>query len=166
MLCIAQRWYWRGLGKISKTCVDWKGCYWLTRYCEFWVLDEFRTDNRLHWTAPLIFSAIPCHASQTWCDWDLCSWSVFPIITAVEYEVLRNFWDTSMGNITFINITYMNDCTVTYLHALHTHMGYRCIPRTAQSVNEIGLPTKFNLTNVMRFWGLHTYMCASVKQLS
>ena len=69
-----------------------------------------------HWSQ--IFSAIPCHASQTWCDWDLCSWSVFRIITAVEYEVLCNFWDTSMANITYINITYINDCTVAYIHAL------------------------------------------------
>ena len=50
---IAQRWYWRGLCKISKTCVNWKVCYWLTRFCEFWVWDEFRMDIRLHWTAPL-----------------------------------------------------------------------------------------------------------------
>ena len=66
-----------------------------------------------------IFSAISCHASQTWCDWNLCSWSVFPIINAVEYEVLRNFWDTSIVSITYINITYIDDCTVTYIHALH-----------------------------------------------
>ena len=33
--------------------VNWKGCYWLTRFCEFWVWDEFRTDIRLHWTASL-----------------------------------------------------------------------------------------------------------------
>ena len=71
---------------------------------------------------------------------DLCSWSVFSIITAVEYEVLRNFWDTSMVNITYINITYINDCTVTYIHALHTPIGSRCIPRPAPSVNEIYLP--------------------------
>ena len=48
-------------------CENWKGCYWLTRFCKFWVWDEFRMDIRLHWTAPLEpdFSAIPCHASQT-----------------------------------------------------------------------------------------------------
>ena len=40
-----------------------------------------------------------------------------------------------MVNITYINITYINDCTVTYIHALHTPMGSRCIPRTAPSVN-------------------------------
>ena len=55
-LYIAQRWYWRDLCKISKTCEDWKGCYGLTRFSEFWFFefwDEFRTDIRLHWTAPL-----------------------------------------------------------------------------------------------------------------
>ena len=56
MLYIAQRWYWHGLCKISKTCVNWKEC-WLKKFCEIWVWDEFRTDIRreirLHWTAPL-----------------------------------------------------------------------------------------------------------------
>ena len=41
---------------------------------------------------------------------------------------------------TYINITYINDCTVTYIHVLHTPMGSCCIPRTAPPINEIYLP--------------------------
>ena len=36
-----------------KTCVNWKGCYWPTKFCEFWVRDEFHMNIGLHWTAPL-----------------------------------------------------------------------------------------------------------------
>ena len=43
---------------------------------------------------------------------DLCSWSVFPIITAVEYEVLWNFWEASMVNITYIIISYSGNHTL------------------------------------------------------
>ena len=124
MLYIAQRWLiltW-SVQNIKNMC-KLKGIL---------LTNEILRDLRLRWVsdgypptldspAPLEpdFSAIPCHASQTWSDWDsVCSWSVFPIITAVEYEVLHNFWDTSMVNITYINITYINDCTVTYIHAL------------------------------------------------
>ena len=54
------------------------------------------------------------------------------------------------------SILLQYDCTVAYIHALHTPMGSRCIPRTAPSVNEIYLPKhswsfyrwKFSLTGV------------------
>ena len=55
MLYIAQRWLiltW-SVQNIKNMCKNWKGFYWLTRFCEVWDWDEFWTDIRLHWTAPL-----------------------------------------------------------------------------------------------------------------
>ena len=125
-----------------KTCVIWKGCHWLTRFCEIWYWDEFRTDIRLHWTAPLepdFFSYTMSRVSYL--VWQICARGVFFLsLLQSNMKSCAIFLDTSMINITFINITYINDCTVTYIHALHAPMGSPCIPRPAPSVNEIYLP--------------------------
>ena len=139
MLYIAQRWYWHGLCKISKTCVNWKGCYWLARFCEIWHWDAFRTDIRLYWTVPLE----PDFFNYTVSRVSNLVWLRFVLMECFSYHHCSQIWrytDTPMVNITYINITYINDCTVTYIHALHTPMGSRCIPRTAPSVNERYLP--------------------------
>ena len=84
----------------NDTCSVWniknnrklKGMLWTNKILRDlrWVADGYPT---LHIpTGVRFFLAIPCHASQTTCDRDSCSWSVGPIVTAVEYEVLRNLF--------------------------------------------------------------------------
>ena len=134
---IAQQWYWRALCKIRKKKF-WKpkGMLWTNEVLRDlslrWVSDGY--PPTLHSPIEARLLAILCHASQTMCDWDLCSWGVFSITTAVEYEVLRNFWEISKVNITYINFTYINNRTVIFIHALHTPMSSRCIP-TCNSIS-------------------------------
>ena len=97
-----------------------------------WVSDVY--PPTLHSPIEARFLSILCHASQTMCDWDLCLWGVFSITTAVGYEVLRNFWEISKVNITYINFTYINNRTAIFIHALHTPMSSRCIP-TCNSIS-------------------------------
>ena len=76
----------------------------------------------------------------------------------------RHHW-----SILLISTLLTSMIVLLHIHALHTPMGSRCIPRTAPSVNKIYLSKhrwscycwKFNITSVMRFYGLHTYICVS-----
>ena len=100
--------------------------------------NEILRDLRLRWVSdgylPTLdspvgarfFSAIPCHASQTWCDWELCSWSVFPIITAVEYEVLCNF-EIHRWSILLISILLILMIAPLHIFMLYIHPWARVV---------------------------------------
>ena len=81
-------WYWHGVCKISKTCVNWKGFYWLTRFCEIWDWDEFRTYIRLHWSAPLepdFFSSIVLRVPNL-------VWLRFVLVECFSYHYCSRIW--------------------------------------------------------------------------
>ena len=79
-----------------------------------------------------IFSALPFHASQTWCDWDLCSWSFF------FFYIYSCSLHTPMGSRCIPHAA--SSVNEIYLPK-HSWSFYRWT---------------FNLTSVMRFLGLHT----------
>ena len=124
---------------------------------------EIEINFGLHWTAPLE----PDFFSYTVSRVSNLVWLRFVLVECFFYHYCSRIWSPAQffryidgQYYLYQYYLYNNDCTVTYIHALHTPMGSRFVPRTASSVNEIiYLPKhswsfyhwKFNLTSVMWF---------------
>ena len=132
MLYIAQRWLiltW-SVQNIKNMCKNWKGFYWLTRFCEVWDWDEFRTDIRLHWTAPLE----PDFFSYTVSRVPNLPWLRFVLVECFSYHYCSRIWSPAQ----FLRYTdgqyylyqyylyqwlhrYIYSCS-TYTHVFHVQL--------------------------------------------